>query len=111
VDAASIEDKPTFRLGLDCELLFWRWASAQGWVRSLVGHAALAAGQCVLGLWHPRMLILMAGRAWGVSRWMLGPHLSKRAESSDDDMPSVIVSPHFASAEEPDNRRESTRAA
>ena len=77
VDAAAVRDKPGFRHGRDAERLFWHWASAHGRVRSLAAHAALVAGECVIGLWRPSMLVHLAGRAVGA----IGAALGKRPPS------------------------------
>jgi hypothetical protein len=90
VDAAAVREKPGFRRGRDAERLFWRWASAHGRVRSLVAHAALLAGECVIGLWRPSMLMQLAGRAFGVMATVLGkkqPTSPKFAETDEHVIP------------------------
>jgi hypothetical protein len=110
VDAASIKEQPRFRLGHDSERLFWRWASTHGWARSLLGHAALTAGECVLGLWRVQMAVHLAGRAWGVGRWMLGPVLSQDKRHREP-ATLLIGSRQHASDEESEPCRDSARAA
>ena len=94
VDAAAVRDKIGFRHGCHSERLFWRWASAHGRVRSLAAHAALVAGECVVGLWRPFMLLQLAGRAVGLIHAATVKRRPKRFE--DDDGPTIITSPHFA---------------
>jgi hypothetical protein len=107
VDAAAVHDKTGFRHGRDSERLFWQWASAHGRVRSVAAHAALVAGECVVGLWHPFMLLQLAGRAVGLMCAALGKRRPKPPEEADDE-PSVISSPHFRVVDcrdnEPSNR-------
>ena len=110
VDAAAVRDKPGFRHGRDAERLFWQWASAHGRARSVAAHAALLAGECVIGVWRPFMLMHLAGRAVGAICAALGKRLPKSSEAADNDEPSIIAMPQVA---EPARRKEqrSTRAA
>jgi len=64
-DGSAATDAIGFRHGRDAERLFWRWASAAGRARSLLGHAALLIGECAIALWRPAMLAQLAGRACG----------------------------------------------
>jgi len=47
VDRATVPETPSFSRGRDAERFFWRWASYNGWTRSLVGHVALLTGECI----------------------------------------------------------------
>jgi hypothetical protein len=109
VDTASVRDKTGFRHGRDAERLFWHWASTHGRVRSLAAHTALVAGECVVGLWRPFMLLQLAGRAVG----MICAAMAKRRQNASEaaiDEPSVITAPCFATATCRDEQR-SARAA
>jgi hypothetical protein len=108
VNSAAARDKIGFRHGCHCERLFWRWASAHGRVRSLAAHAALVAGECVVGLWRPFMLLQLAGRAVGVIHAATGKHHAKQYDA--DDGPVIITSPRFGGADSRDEEP-STRAA
>ena len=110
VDAAAVRDKPGFRHGRDAERLFWQWASAHGRVRSVAVHAALVAGECVIGVWHPPMLMHLAGRAVGVICAALSKRLAKSSEAAGIDEPSIITSPQFTAAARREEQT-STRAA
>ena len=94
---AAARDKVGFRHGCHSERLFWRWASAHGRVRSVAAHAALVAGECVVGLWRPFMLLQLAGRAVGVIHAVMAKRRSKTCEEADDE-PAIISSPHFGVA-------------
>ena len=54
----------TFGEGLAAERLFWRWAPAGGWIRSLAGHAVLVALECLQCLMRPALLRRLTGRFW-----------------------------------------------
>jgi hypothetical protein len=110
VDAAIVRDKPGFRHGRDAERLFWQWAGAHGRARSLAAHTALVAGECVIGLWHPPMLMHLTGRALGVICVALGKRLAKTSEAANVDNPSILTSPHFAAPSNQDEQS-SARAA
>ena len=97
VDAAAVRDKTGFRHGRDSERLFWRWASTHGRVRSMAAHTALVAGECVVGLWRPFMLLQLAGRAVGMICAATAKRRQKSSEAATDE-PSVITSPCFATA-------------
>jgi GT2 family glycosyltransferase len=98
VGVAAMRDEPAFRRGRQAERLFWRWASSHGWLRSLVSHAALVAGECVIGLWRPSMLVQLVGRACGMLQAALSRRSRKRPEFAICPMPSVVGKPHFAAA-------------
>jgi hypothetical protein len=93
VNSTAARDKVGFRHGRHSERLFWRWASTHGRVRSVAAHAALVAGECVVGVWRPLMLLQLAGRAVGAIHAVTAKRRSKTSEA--DDGPSVISSPHF----------------
>jgi GT2 family glycosyltransferase len=109
-DAVVTRNKPGFRHGRDAERLFWQWASAHGRVRSAAAHAALVAGECVIGLWHPSMLMHVAGRAVGAVCATLGKRLPKPSKAAEIEGPSIITSPHFSESA-CDEEERSTRAA
>jgi GT2 family glycosyltransferase len=94
VDSAAARDRVGFRHGCHSERLFWRWASAHGRFRSVAAHAALVAGECVIGLWRPFVLLQLAGRAAGAIHTVIARRRGKRCEDTDD-QPLVIASPHF----------------
>jgi GT2 family glycosyltransferase len=94
VNSTAARDKVGFRHGRHSERLFWRWASAHGRVRSVAAHAALVAGECVIGLWRPFMLLQLAGRAVGLVHAAMAKPRSKTREEADDE-PAVITSPRF----------------
>ena len=104
VDAAAVHERPALRRGCDAERLFWRWASAHGWVRSVAGHAALVAGECVIGLWRPSLLAQLAGRLWGAIQAVSGRGRPKPAETASAEAPAVIPLADFA-ADRPRRRR------
>jgi hypothetical protein len=60
----------------------------------VAAHAALVAGECVVGLWRPFMLLQLVGRAVGLIRAVMAKRRCKTREEADDE-PSVITSPHF----------------
>lgn len=93
VGTAAQCTESAFRRGRNAERLFWRWASNQGWLCSLVGHVALLIGQCVIALWRPTMLLQLAGRAWGMVQ---AAFAQRRPESPA--AASVVAAPHFAVA-------------
>ena len=96
--AAAIGAEPAFRRGRHAERLFWRWASSRGWLPSLVGHVALLAGQCVIGLGRPSMLVQFAGRICGMFQAMFAQRRPRPAEPAPVEKPSVVAAPHFAVA-------------
>lgn len=98
VDAAVADERPGFRLGRDSERLFWRWASTRGWTRSLLGHAALAIGECALGLWRPPHLAQLAGRACGAIQAALTGRGTSPNETLFAKPTTVIDAKHLADA-------------
>lgn len=98
IEPATISRESAFQHGLHAERLFWRWAAAHGMVASLVGHAALLAGQSVLGLWRPSMPLQMAGRLAGMLSAPFAPCRPKPPESVSTEMPAIVPAPHFALA-------------
>jgi O-antigen biosynthesis protein len=108
VDAAAVSHRAGFRHGRDAERLFWRWASAHGRVRSVAAHAALVAGECVIGLWRPALFMQLAGRVVGVVGTAIGRKGRQSTETAKADGPVVLTSPSFAAStdrEEPSSIR------
>jgi hypothetical protein len=95
VTPAAARIAPAFRYGRNAERLFWRWASTHGRLRSSVGHVALLAGQCVVGLWHPSKLIQLFGRMCGLVQAACFDRRAKPIEAPPSVQLSVINSPHF----------------
>lgn len=95
VDPAMVCEQPGFRHGRDAERLFWRWASHHGRVRSIAVHAALVAGECVIGLWRPSMLLQLAGRAGGAILAVLARRQEPSKAAAVAETPSVVAAPHF----------------
>lgn len=113
-DIAVVRDGRGFRHGRISERLFWRWASANGRVRSIAAHTALVAGECVITLWRPLMLLQLFGRFCGVIGAALAkkpsqPLESSDADSSDAESPSILTSPCFDGTCH--GRQDSARAA
>ena len=106
----ALPTEPAFRRGRHAERLFWRWASTRGWAASLVGHAALLAGQCVIGLWRPSMVAHLVGRACGTVQAVFNPRRPKPVEPRPVERPSVVAPPHFALAARA-KERQSSRVA
>jgi len=104
VGCGLVREKPTFRRGCDVERLFWRWASTRG---SLVGHAALMAGECVISLWRPSMMAQLAGRVWGAIRTAFGHRRPKPVMPAMAEGASALPAPHFAVAGVREERRSS----
>jgi hypothetical protein len=102
--AAAMQAEPAFRSGRNAERLFWHWASSHGLLSSVAGHVALLAGQCVIGLWRPSMLVQLAGRACGLLLATFAKRRLKTVKAEPVEKPSVIAPPHFAIA---DHREES----
>jgi hypothetical protein len=94
---AAVPPEPAFRRGRHLERLFWRWASSQGWLTSVVGHVALLAGQCVIGLWRPSTFAQLAGRACGAIQAMFTPRRAIRPIEAIEKQ-SAVAPPHFAIA-------------
>jgi GT2 family glycosyltransferase len=63
--AAKCQPSSAVRKGRQAERLFWRWAASGGWPRSLVGHAALLAGECLRCLVRPVTAVELFGRLTG----------------------------------------------
>jgi hypothetical protein len=106
-NTVTIPTGPAFRHGRHAERLFWRWASSHGWFASLLGHVALLAGQCVIGLWRPSMFLQLAGRAWGLLSTIFARRRPAPAESAPVAEPSVVAAPHFAQAHLRETQRSS----
>ncbi len=104
-DAALASEKPGFRHGRDAERLFWRWLSKHGRMCSLAAHAAMVAGECILGLWRPLLMLRLAGRIWGLIRAMFAKRHSRRLQAESADEPAVIAAPMFVAAQLDRQRR------
>jgi hypothetical protein len=111
VGAAAMRAEPAFRCGRNAERLFWRWASSQGSLPSLAGHVALLAGQGVISLWRPSMLLQLVGRACGMIQAALWGRNHKRPQPAISPPASVIGKPHFAIMSEHDRKQKSARVA
>ena len=109
-DAATVYGRSGFRHGRDAERLFWCWASTHGWTRSLLAHAALLIGECVISLWHPWLVVRLAGRAWGLIRTVFSRRRPRPTQPAPADGSLVIPSPHCDTADF-DEERPSARAA
>lgn len=108
VDSAQVREKLGFARGCDSERFFWRWASENGWVRSLAGHAALLMGECVTTLVHPLRLGQWIGRAWGfATRRRQGSSKSQPADTS----PTILPGPHLGETDDPFESRPTARVA
>jgi O-antigen biosynthesis protein len=94
VDATTVSEPSNFARGRDAERLFWRWASYHGWTRSLVGHIAMIAGECVVSLWRPSLIGQLAGRLWGAARARSGAKRPDRASVEA----LVVAAPQLADA-------------
>jgi GT2 family glycosyltransferase len=103
----AIRAESAFRFGRHAERLFWRWASSHGRLSSLAGHVALAAGQCVIGLWRPSLLLQLAGRAWGLLPAIFTNRRPAQAQPAPEVTPSVVAAPHFATARIREEQRSS----
>jgi len=110
VDNRIISEKPRFSRGRDAERLFWRWASFNGWMRSLAGHTAMLTGECITSLLRPTMIGQLVGRAWGVTQAILQDKQSL-PQGLDLTVPTILPGPHFAEANDRDKIHPSTRVA
>ena len=107
---ATTAVRPSLAYGRDAERLFWRWASTGGWMRSLVGHAAMLVGQCVVSLLRPTMIAQIAGRCLGTLQALFQRRraLPKPTEQNE---PSMVPGPHLAVGTERTRPRKSARVA
>ena len=106
----AVRTTSAFRRGRYAERLFWRWASSHGWFASLLGHVAMLAGHCVVGLWRPTTYLELAGRAWSLLPAMFADRRPTVAQPIADEKPSVVAAPHFDLAHCRD-KRQSSRVA
>jgi GT2 family glycosyltransferase len=97
-DIAAARDERGFRHGRNSERLFWRWASSHGRVCSIAAHLALVAGECVIGLWRPLMLLQLFGRLIGAIVAALAQRRSEPKKADNAESPSILTSPHFDAA-------------
>ncbi len=109
VDVATISRPWAFRQGYYAERLFWRWASSRGWIFSLAAHVAMIAGQLVVSVWRPSMVVQLFGRACAV----VAASLPARRTIADASVPSEEILPSTASRVPAANidKRRSARAA
>jgi hypothetical protein len=64
-DPAMALPGSALRRGIETQRLFWRWAAAGGWMRSLAGHAGLLAREVLECLVRPATVCQLAGRVVG----------------------------------------------
>jgi hypothetical protein len=62
VDVGAIQEPTALQRGRSAERLFWRWAPAAGWSRSLAWHAAMLVGKCLQCLVRPALVAELTGR-------------------------------------------------
>ena len=95
-DLAAAPVSDAFQAGKQAEQFFWRWASQNGWIRSLAAHGLLVAGECGQTLWRPATAARLAGRlAGGYCTFRHAqPELEPAAEFSAD--PLAVTRPHFS---------------
>lgn len=109
INAAVIRAESAFCCGLHAERLFWRWASSRGLLTALMGHAALLAGECVIGLWRPSRLFRLAGRAWGLLPAMFA-HRPRESSREAVAAPVVFALPQSSTAH-PGKKQRTSRVA
>jgi O-antigen biosynthesis protein len=81
--------------GRAAERLFWTWAHQMGWIRSLSGHAALAAKECLQSVLRPLNILRLAGRAWE-ALWFPSRRRYARTTNKPASAAHPIAPPHFA---------------
>ncbi len=109
VAAAGAES--AFRRGCDDECLFWRWAASHGLLTSIIGHVAMLAGQAVIGLFRPSMLVQLLGRSCGTLQAMFSGRRVRPTAVEVAEKPTVATSPHFAVAHSQEDEQRSFRVA
>ena len=62
----SVPDSPDFLSGLRAEVMFWRHAATNGWLKSLSAHPLTWAAEFFTGLPRPATLLATAGRMVGL---------------------------------------------
>jgi hypothetical protein len=92
----TLPEPSFFAKGFDGERLFWRWASATGWLRSLTAHGLLVGGECLQSLVRPAMICQLAGRTAGAVRAALPWGSKRNRQANDSAIPSTIRPPQFA---------------
>lgn len=110
VAPAAAAVRPSLAYGRDAERLFWRWASTNGWMRSLAGHAAMLVGQCVTSPLRPTTAAQLVGRCCGAVQAML-QHRRAVPEPTERNEPSIVPGPHLAVGTERTRPRKSARVA
>ena len=110
VAAAVVADKPSLARGCDAERLFWHWAASNGWMSSLIGHAALLVGECVISPVRPRMIAQLAGRCFGALQ-AIGQGRRLRPNANDRLAPIMAPGPHLAIGTERVEQQPSARVA
>jgi hypothetical protein len=106
----TLRRESAFRRGRDTERLFWRWLPSRSRMSSLVGHAALWAGEGVVGIVKPSLFAQMAGRACGVCETALIRRRTEFFTPKAGERSSIVPSPHFAVGPAQD-RRPTSRVA
>jgi len=95
-DAAVDSDAGTFLAGKEAEQFFWRWASANGWLRSLALHSLLLAGECIEMLWRPSMAARLTGRLIGGYQILRHPRLQTATVTGGANGSLAVARPHFS---------------
>jgi hypothetical protein len=106
VDEAVVAERPSFAAGLDDERFFWRWASRNGLVQSVLGHAAMLTGECITALMQPRVFMQLAGRASCLVQAAFRGNLAPA-----QGVASILPGPHAAAASDGHETTTSIRVA
>ena len=106
VDETLVVERPSFSAGYDAERFFWRWASRNGLMRSLVGHLAMLTGECVTALLRPRMAAQLAGRVWGMTKVAF-----RDVPAAPQGEASILPVPYSAAADDGHKTASSIRVA
>ncbi len=103
-DIAAARDERGFRHGRHSERLFWRWTSHRR-VGSIAAHVALVAGECVIMVWRPLMLLQLFGRFCGVIIAALAKRRLEPMQADDAESSPILPLPHFDAATRQARRR------
>jgi hypothetical protein len=98
-DRLLLSEYSAVRQGLEAERLFWRWAPAGGWIRSLAGHAGLLTLECVLCPVRPATVCKLAGRMWGALSFASHRHHWQLIRKPDPPAGQAMGPPHFVATE------------
>jgi hypothetical protein len=99
-DRGMVSEASMLRQGMEAERLFWRWAPARSWFRSLVGHVGLLALECLSSPVRPATVCRLAGRAWGaLSVASHRAHWQSLRQAAPSAIGPAISPPHFAVSE------------